>query len=102
LLLGNCQLHVARQAPTFMGHQVKPGTAPMPPCWRPLPSQVILSFAMPQVGQDAGAGCGVSAEAALTRQLLRADKGRIAKEKTAAMKALCRGSRRLLETLPYS
>lgn len=96
LLLCDCQLHAARQAPTFMGHQVKPGTAPMPPCWRPLPSQVILSFAMPQVGQDAGAGCGVSAEAALTRQLLRSDKGRIMEEATAAMEALWRGSRRLL------
>ena len=46
----------------MMGHQPKPGTAPMPPAMRPLPShpKALSDMGTPQVGQVLGAGPGAA------------------------------------------
>jgi hypothetical protein len=52
---------------TMMGHQPNPGSAPMPPCWRPLPSHCIFALAMPHLGHEppaAGAGAAAAGAAA--------------------------------------
>lgn len=55
-------------ARAMMGHQPKPGSAPMPPCCLPLPSHFMLPFATPHLGQEpAAAGGGVAAGCAPAR-----------------------------------
>ena len=90
--VANSRLWSAPRTPTLIGHHLKPGTAPMPPCCRPVPSQVILLLAMPQVGQDAdGEGVGEgSAEARAAFRSARclragADLGQMLEAQRAAM-----------------
>ena len=55
-------------ARAMMGHQPKPGSAPMPPCCLPLPSHFMLPLATPHLGQEpAAAGGGVAAGCAPAR-----------------------------------